>query len=104
MTGKCPKIVLFVFVQFHNTGTVHLITYHNLGYFDEWIVFVVVTKSYDIFFQNWKFHYEKLKLDMRLIVIAEDDFIYEKYQDQNDFTLIKSDYNQVCLISKPAIF
>ena len=62
---------------------------------NRWIVLVTVTESYDIFFQNWLVYFEKLELNLRLIVFAEDTYIYEKYKNRSNLTVRKSQYEEV---------
>ena len=53
-----------------------------------WVVVVTVSKWYDDIFQNWLYWYYKLSLDMKIFLIAEDDFILEKYQNHTLMTTI----------------
>jgi len=45
----------------------------------DWVTIVTVSEWYDDMFQNWLNWYEKLELDMKVILIAEDQFIHNKY-------------------------
>ena len=54
---------------------------------------VVVTFSigYDSMFQNWLHWFQKLALDMKLIVIAEDDEVIKKYANEASFSVMSFD-------------
>ena len=60
-----------------------------------WVVVVTVSKWYEDIFQNWLYWYNKLSLDMKIILIAEDDFILEKYQNHTLMTTISWQHEMV---------
>ena len=39
-------------------------------------------------FQNWLYWFQKLQLDMKLIVIAEDDNVFKKYKNETSFSVM----------------
>ena len=51
----------------------------------DWVVVVTVTMGYDDIFQNWLYWFKKLSLNMKLVVVAEDDSVLQKYQNQGFF-------------------
>ena len=61
----------------------------------DWVLMVSVSKAYDQFFQNWLIHFEKLKLDMKLFVFAEDEYIVKKYSNFTSFTLKNFQFSEV---------
>ena len=48
-----------------------------IGKSKDWVVVVTVSEWYDDMFQNWYFWYEALNLKMKVILVAEDSYIYE---------------------------
>ena len=44
--------------------------------------------GYDSIFQNWLQWFQKLALDMKLIVIAEDDEVIRKYANESSFSVM----------------
>ena len=46
-------------------------------------------------FLNWLQWYKRLKLDMEVILIAEDRYIEEKYAKDKFVTMIYHDFQQV---------
>ena len=46
-------------------------------------------------FLNWLQWYKRLKLDMEVILIAEDRYIEEKYAKDKSVTMIYHDFQQV---------
>ena len=58
---------------------------------DEWILLVTVTIGYDSMFQNWLYWFQKLSLNMKLFVVAEDPLFREKYENNTAFYLISRD-------------
>lgn len=61
----------------------------------DWVVVVTVTMGYDDIFQNWLYWFKKLSLNMKLVVVAEDDSVLQKYQNQSLFTVISFDFPSV---------
>ena len=45
------------------------------------------SNDYDSMFQNWLYWFQKLDLDMKLVVVAEDDEVYDKYTKESSFLL-----------------
>ncbi|KAL4234649.1 hypothetical protein ACF0H5_006290 [Mactra antiquata] len=43
-----------------------------------WTVLLTVNTGFFDFFSNWFFYYSKLKLDLPIVIIAEDDKVYKK--------------------------
>ena len=66
----------------------------------KWVVVVTVSEWYDEIFQNWLIWYKSLDLGMETIVIAEDSFTYEKYNNSSDFTLLQFKMDEVRFNSK----
>ena len=56
-----------------------------------WIVVVTFSIGYDSMFQNWLHWFQKLDLDMKLIVIAEDDEVMKKYANEGSFSVMSFD-------------
>ena len=61
----------------------------------DWVTLVTVSKWYDDMFQNWLFWYNLLELNIKLIVIAEDQETYVKYSNDNSMTVLKSKKHEV---------
>ena len=61
----------------------------------DWITLVTVSQWYDDMFQNWWFWYDHLNLGMKVIVIAEDSFILEKYSNHSSFSVMYFGVEQV---------
>ena len=81
------------------TGSVHLlklskylVTKWNVN--AEWNYFSV-SEGYESMFLNWLQWYKRLKLDMEVILIAEDRYIEEKYAKDKFVTMIYHDFQQV---------
>ena len=62
---------------------------------DNWVVVVTVSEWYDDMFQNWYYWYENLTLDMKVILIAEDDFIFKKYRNNSSLVVLPLDLSKV---------
>ena len=56
---------------------------------------VTVTMGYDALFQNWLYWFHKLSLGMKLIVVAEDKAIQQKYENTSAFSLVSFGFPQV---------
>ena len=65
--------------------------------FNEWAVSVVVSEWYNELFENWLYWYEQLSTNMTLIVIAEDEFIYQKYHNSSQLKVISLHMNNVSM-------
>ena len=82
-------VLIFFHVSFHG-----IVGYKNNSIQDgsllDWITVVTVSKWYDDMFQNWLFWYEGLELNMKLVLIAEDQETYLTYSDDNSITVLKS--------------
>ena len=63
----------------------------------DWVLMVSVSQAYEQFFQNWLIHFEKLQLDMKLFVFAEDEYIVKKYSNHSSFTLKNFQFAEVSL-------
>ena len=61
----------------------------------DWVLMVSVSQAYEQFFQNWLIHFEKLQLDMKLFVFAEDEYIVKKYSNNTLFTLKNFQFAEV---------
>ena len=59
-----------------------------LGKSKDWVVVVTVSEWYDDMFQNWYFWYEALNLQMKVILVAEDSYIYEKYSNHSSLSVV----------------
>ena len=66
---------------------------HSISH--DWVVVVTVTMGYDDIFQNWLFWFKKLSSNMKLVVIAEDALVLQKYQNQSSFSVITFDFPSV---------
>ena len=53
----------------------------------EWVVIVNSSKWYDDLFENWLYWYEKLDLDMEVILIPEDTFTMRKYSNHPSLSI-----------------
>ena len=62
---------------------------------NDWVVVVSVSDWYDDIFQNWLLWYKRLNLDMKTIVIAEDNVTYAKYTNKSDFTTLHFEMEEV---------
>ena len=62
---------------------------------EDWAVMVIITEGYDDFFQNWLNHFFQLKLNMKVFVIAEDEYIYRKYINESRFILKRCQFKEV---------
>ena len=60
-----------------------------------WIVLVTFSFGYDSMFQNWLSWFQKLDLDMNLIVIAEDDEVKKLYANEKSFSIISFNFPNV---------
>ena len=56
---------------------------------------VTVSRWYDEMFKNWWLWYKRLELGMETIVIAEDEWIFQKYQNESSFKLVYFAMEQV---------
>ena len=65
---------------------------------DSWGVGVVVSEWYDDLFENWLYWFHKLSTNMMLILIAEDEFIYQKYSNSSLMEVISLNMNIVSFI------
>ena len=59
-----------------------------LGKSKDWVVVVTVSEWYDDMFQNWYFWYEALNLQMKVILVAEDSYIHEKYSNHSLLSVV----------------
>ena len=66
----------------------------------DWVLMVSVSQAYEKFFQNWLIHFEKLQLDMKLFVFAEDEYIVKKYSNHTSFTLKNFQFAEVSFFTK----
>ena len=60
-----------------------------------WVVLITASKWYSDMLDNWLFWYRKLSLDMNVVLIAEDIYIFEKYKNVADLTVHLFNANQV---------
>ena len=65
---------------------------------NSWGVSVVVSEWYDDLFENWLYWFHKLSTNMMLILIAEDEFIYQKYSNSSLMEVISLNMNIVSFI------
>ena len=61
----------------------------------DWVVVVSVSEWYDDIFHNWLLWYNRLDLELKTIVIAEDNVIYQKYANCTDFTTLHFEMEEV---------
>ena len=66
-----------------------------LGKSKDWVVVVTVSEWYDDMFQNWYFWYEALNLKMKVILVAEDSYIYEKYSNHSSLSVVSYGVEQI---------
>ena len=66
-----------------------------IDYKKEWITLVTVSQWYEDMFQNWWFWYDQLNLGMKVIVIAEDSYILEKYSNHSSLSIMYFGVEQV---------
>ena len=57
-----------------------------------WIVLVTFSFGYDSMFQNWLSWFQKLDLDMKLVVIAEDHEVLRKYANESTFSVMSFNF------------
>jgi hypothetical protein len=55
----------------------------NNGADDSWTIMMTVNDGYYDFFQNWYQHYQKLNLNMDMVLFAEDQFVLKHLQNAN---------------------
>ena len=65
-----------------------------IGEYD-WVVVVSVSEWYEDIFHNWLLWYNRLDLELKTIVIAEDNVIYQKYANCTDFTTLHFEMEKV---------
>ena len=65
-----------------------------------WTVVVTVSKWYDDLFQNWFYWYKSLNLHMDLVLVAEDTYMFNKYNNYSDINVFFFDLNQVMKFGK----
>lgn len=49
---------------------------------DQWVVLLTVNNGYLEMFQNWWVHFKQLDINVSIVVIAEDDVVFEKLKVQ----------------------
>ena len=70
-------------------------TEYNHNDLSSWAVSVVVSKWYDELFQNWLYWFQRLSTNMTLILIAEDEFICQKYSNRSQIKVMSLNMNIV---------
>ena len=60
-----------------------------------WRVLVIASEWYDDLLENWLYWFDKLSLDMEVILVAEDDFIANKYSNYSNLKLISISKKEV---------
>ena len=61
----------------------------------KWITLVTVSTWYNDMFENWLHWFNLLELDMKLIVIAEDEDTFTRYRKEKLFTVLKMKSKEV---------
>ena len=56
----------------------------------DWVVVISASHWYDDLLQNWIFWYSKLSLDMKVMLIAEDQYIFQKYSNDSFLEVIST--------------
>ena len=67
----------------------------DLLHSSEWVTLVTVSTWYNDMFENWLHWFNLLELDMKLIVIAEDDDTFTRYRKEKLFTVLKMKSKEV---------
>lgn len=63
---------------------------------NHWVVVITVSEWYEDLFLNWYYWYQTLLTDMTVILIAEDEFIFRKYENTTkDLKVISLDISLV---------
>ena len=93
---KCFLLITLNLVTFVLTKEGHCETEKcGISRNQDWVLMVSVSQAYEQFFQNWLIHFEKLQLDMKLFVFAEDEYIVKKYSNHTSFTLKNFQFAEV---------
>lgn len=58
-----------------------------------WVILLTVNNGFFDFFQNWWLFFEKLNMTNKVVVVAEDDHVYQQLQNYSGILLDKSNLN-----------
>ena len=62
---------------------------------NNWIVLLTASSWYEELLHNWLSWYDQLYLDMKVVLIAEDEFIYNKYINNTSMEVLGIDMSKV---------
>ena len=62
---------------------------------NDWIVLLTASKWYKELLHNWLYWYNQLSLDMKIVLIAEDEFIYNQYINNTSMDVLAIDMSKV---------
>ena len=78
----------------HLVHVLLILNYFVNGLKDPWKVLLVVSKWYDELFENWLFWYQKLSIDMEIILLPEDEYIKSKYSNFTGIKVMSMNYQE----------
>lgn len=93
--GEKEKVEVNIKSPPSSTSTTNKIVKKERNEKDLWIVVVTVSNGFDDMFYNWFYWYQKLNLNMKLIMIAEDSKTYIKYKKKFQSTFHDTFQNNI---------